>query len=620
MDSAAVPQRQRVSSTRRTWTRGRPVELAAVRHLLNWTLDLHPSPVLTTLKHPPTPASTPRSRTPLATVLSTHHQLIALLKYQNRYYHAPPVGSSPNPFQSTNMAPAMSNPSDWDRALTNNELFALPPGGAVPSEGTALPYTFNPEEEDEMFGDPDADFPDPNVLLAAGNVGPTPAAAEPTLPARGPSPTGSGTNPQLSTPQNLRVFPRATSSMSSTSVELAPRRLIRRVWPSTSISSGPTQSPAPQPSSARLPLVRRTNIFGLGLHDDRQRPRQSPPIVQAVDKENAVHRLSSDDEEPSAPPKKKSHQEPAARSIINVAGERIPVIAAGYTYIRLKVMTNESKTWLNQRPALAAFSQDAFNYGADQLRLNRQDYSPVLPIEQDLFRERIYGTRWDFKEVAREVVKGPDGYDFRRCASNASKADQDIVAAHNRALVAVLLDKSAFVFTDPMDRTVKGTLYGHASIQAAINKAAFDGLLSDAMQHPEYFDDTLPATHDLEDDTQPPHKPTFSLVPIAGVITAIRASIMEYSSGHFVAETYSRKIFKAHFEAELKTLRAWREFTSRPTTIQGNGPVRTTAPSFLARTFQENIFAIGRYSVLKDVVAPVVAVAVMDESDFANNQ
>ncbi|KAJ6559358.1 hypothetical protein DFH09DRAFT_1279588 [Mycena vulgaris] len=556
------------------------------------------------------------------------------LQLQNRYYAAPQHGSSPNPFQPAKPLPPMLTHRDWERSLINKELFTFA------DAGTSLPSTdapqsqghsrgFNPEEEDELFDDPDADFPDPSHLLTAGNApAPLTFQAPPAIlqlvvpPPSAVAGTASPA-PELTTPQNLRVFPQATSSMSSTSVASAPRpHLIRRVRP-TSTSGSPAflsaAGPATLPSVPRLPLVHRTNIFGPGLHDHRQRPRESPQVVHATEKENQVHVLTSDDEEP-APPKKKSRKETAARSIVNVVLARVPVIEAGYTLIRLKVMTDESKTWLNQRRDLAEFSQDAFDYGVDLLKLDPDSFEPVQPLEQDLFRERIYGARFDFKEIAREIVKGPNGYDLRQCANNASKEQQAVVAAHNRAQVAMLTEKSAFVFTDPTDRTVKGTLYQHPSIEATIQKAAFDGLLSDGMQHPEFFDDTLPTGLYLEDDTQPPHQATFSLVTSANAINAIRASIMEYSSGHFVSETYSRKIFKPHFDAELKTLRAWRTYTSNPTIINGDGPVRTIAPSFLARTFQQKIFANARCSVLKDVVAPVVPAAVLDESDFAGNQ
>ncbi|KAF7349082.1 hypothetical protein MVEN_01430200 [Mycena venus] len=117
-----------------------------------------------------------------------------------------------------------------------------------------------------------------------------------------------------------------------------------------------------------------------------------------------------------------------------------------------------------------------------------------------------------------------------------------------------------------------------------------------------------------------PHKPTLSLVTLAIAITALRASIMEYSSGHFLAEEFSRKVYKAHFDAELNTLREWHKFTSNPTLIPGGGPVRMAPPTFLTRTLQENMYAEARYNVLKDVVAPVPSAEVMDQSDFALNQ
>ncbi|KAJ7917656.1 hypothetical protein B0H13DRAFT_1870117 [Mycena leptocephala] len=94
---------------------------------------------------------------------------------------------------------------------------------------------------------------------------------------------------------------------------------------------------------------------------------------------------------------------------------------------------------------------------------------------------------------------------------------------------------------------------------------------------------------------------------------------MEYSSGHYLAEDFSRKVYKSHFDAELKTLREWLNFTSNPTLIPGGGPMRMAPATFLTRTLQEDMFAEARYNVLKDVVAPVSSAEVMDQSDFALN-
>ncbi|KAJ6580315.1 hypothetical protein B0H10DRAFT_1962549 [Mycena sp. CBHHK59/15] len=123
--------------------------------------------------------------------------------------------------------PSLPNQPDWDRALVNNQLFTLLDAGqAVESAGTTqfdgAPRAFDPEEEDELFDDPDANFPAPSKLLAAASAG-RPALAAQTLLSMPPAAlrtTGVlniahlSTLPQVSTPQNLRVFPQATPSVS----------------------------------------------------------------------------------------------------------------------------------------------------------------------------------------------------------------------------------------------------------------------------------------------------------------------------------------------------------------------------------------------------------------------
>ncbi|KAJ7314251.1 hypothetical protein DFH08DRAFT_972992 [Mycena albidolilacea] len=418
----------------------------------------------------------------------------------------------------------------------------------------------------------------------------------------------------------------ATASMSSTNIELASRpRLVRRAprtYPDMSCtlqSDAAHAASSPTIAATRQPLIHRTNIFGPGLHNDRQRPRHSTTANGQSHKENAVHHLS-DDEYESAPVKKKSRKEAAARSIVNIASERIPVLELVYQYIRLHVLTDEIKTWLQGRAELALFVQQGFDWAVKRLGLDPHNFGPVTHMEHNLCCERIYGTRGDFKELARIIVAGPDGYEFLPCSSKATKEEQDRIAAANRDLVAELTTKSAFVFENPRDRTVKNSMSKHASIETLIQTALFAGLLSDGMQYPEFFDDTLPLGE--QDDAQPSHKPHCRWSPSmsASPRLQIRAAIMEYSSGHYVPEAFARKIFKPHFNAELATLRAWRTFTSSPTVIPGDGPVRTTPATFLTRTLQEKIFADARYNVLKDVVAPVPSTEVMNTLDFALHQ
>ncbi|KAF8131265.1 hypothetical protein K438DRAFT_1788419 [Mycena galopus ATCC 62051] len=148
----------------------------------------------------------------------------------------------------------------------------------------------------------------------------------------------------------------------------------------------------------------------------------------------------------------------------------------------------------------------------------------------------------------------------------------------------------------------------------------FKSLLADAVQHPEWFDE---APQPLEDDPasgQLQHKPGFSAVTITVFIGALRSAISEWSSGHLVKESFSRKVYHSHFVADLKTFREWQEYTSEPTVLTGHGPTRTLPPSFLARKLQESITEKARLKLFKDIVAPIPLVEVMDTSDFALNQ
>ncbi|KAK7049034.1 hypothetical protein R3P38DRAFT_3175288 [Favolaschia claudopus] len=190
--------------------------------------------------------------------------------------------------------------------------------------------------------------------------------------------------------------------------------------------------------------------------------------------------------------------------------------------------------------------------------------------------ERIYGARKDFKECARLAAKGADGFGFVSCSAQASNEEQDRIATANRKLVATLTEKSAFVFSNTHDRTIKGSMYQHPSIAVVVGGVLYKNLLSMGMQFTQYFDDTSPEIpHDAQN-----HKPTLSLVTIALAITAIRAAIMDHS---------------------------WR------------GTVRTVPASFLTRTLQEKL-SEARNNLLKDVVAPVSPPEVMDDMDFAQNQ
>ncbi|KAK6988012.1 hypothetical protein R3P38DRAFT_3445288 [Favolaschia claudopus] len=549
-----------------------------------------------------------------------HSHISTSTPLQNQHYgpttFLQPEGSPTNPFHS-NLGHDANAAHNWLFAQLNADPQLL-----AQLQGIVGPPPAHFEDQDEEFADPQADMPDdsdggaPPFSSGGGDF----ANTMPTLPTGVPQTTNT-----FETPTNLRAFPSATANMSSTHVENNQRRpLIRRAANPTysDLSSPSTQMPDSESSSpivahTRQPLIHRTNIFGPGLHDNRHRPRHSMSSEQQpTQKENAVHRLSDDESMEPAPPKKKSRKQPAARSISSIAPDRVPIIEKAYEYIGIKVTSDADHTWLQARTDLADFVQEAFDWAVEQLRLNPDEFDPVTAAEQDLCRERIYGARKDFKDCARLAVKGADGFGFISCSARATEEEQDRIATANRKLVAALTDKSAFVFANPHDRTIKGSMYQHPCIAVVIRGVLYANLLSMGMQFPQYFDDTFPDTPDESQN----HKPTLSLVTIALAITAIRAAIMEYSSGHFLGETFSRKVYKPHFDAELSTLRDWRQFTSNPTTIPGGGPARFAPASFLTRGFQEKLISEARDLLLKDVIAPVPPPEVMDLSDFAANQ
>ncbi|KAJ7922378.1 hypothetical protein B0H13DRAFT_1865943 [Mycena leptocephala] len=430
-----------------------------------------------------------------------------------------------------------------------------------PCAETHVPFSifFVPsEEEDEIFADAEDDAP-----LRDGPGEEPSSAAFSSHPSQYLLPSVLEVTTKLRLHKIFALF-LATANMSSTNVERAPPRLVRRA---NKPSYADLSSPSSSSDVLHSPIPIHRHAGQCRLHDHRQRPRQSPMVQAQMAKENAVHCLSDDEPAEPAPPKKKSRKEPAARSIVNIAPERIPVIDKAYEYMYMKTLTDESRTWVHDRAELAAL---------DRLGLNPDNFEPVTHMEKDL----------DFKKCARIIVAGPDGFGFLSCSAKATKEERERVADANRALVAALTDRSAHVFEinlktsrnvradpslrrDPHDRTVKGSMYKHRSIGLLINRVVFANMLSEGMQYPEFFDDTFP---DTDDETQPPHKPMLCLVIIAVAVTALRGAIMEYSSGHILAEDFSRKLYKSYFDAELKTLREWLNFTSNPTLIPDIDP------------------------------------------------
>ncbi|KAJ6471535.1 hypothetical protein C8R45DRAFT_936966 [Mycena sanguinolenta] len=172
-----------------------------------------------------------------------------------------------------------------------------------PSGALSASNMFNPEEEDKMFGDPDADLSDDGdnpalscaisaqLSIVVSYFHTRELHADQSSPIQPMLPISfiAQAQSQFTTPQNLRVFPQASQNVSSTDIQLPlPCKLVRRAKPtytdlsSASDLSSPTshlQSPA---NTVRQPLIHRTNIFGPGLHDECTQSMFVPDLRYAL--------------------------------------------------------------------------------------------------------------------------------------------------------------------------------------------------------------------------------------------------------------------------------------------------------------------------------------------------
>ncbi|KAJ7702128.1 hypothetical protein B0H16DRAFT_1832099 [Mycena metata] len=518
--------------------------------------------------------------------------------------------NSPNPFYSTHQTQLQFQ--DWNPTMMQDMLYTMPASGY---DGLDMSDNDEHYSTHQSFSDIPGDSTVMNNTI--GSTADIPAA--PALPLASLSGTPSSSAPSTTgTPQNLRLFPQANASISSTPVvSLVPRK--RKVG--AIIDSDPpvpASSPSEPSAVARRPLIRRVDIFGSGLHDNRQRPlTPSAPTVGTQDKENEILDDVSD-AETSPPQKKKSRKARGSRSIRTIQDTdpvRAKIIAAGFDYVHLMVLTKEKSVFLEGRGPVAVLAQDAFDFGAEKLGHDPAEFSPLTAKEEDLNRQEIYTIRKTFKSAARIVVKGGDGYGFVERSRNDSAETLTSTATKNRDIVATVTNKSALVFAVPSDRTIKGSMYKHPAIQAMAECTVFKNILSLAVQYPDWFDEApLPEGDAIS------HKPRFSAVTLNVMILALRAAINEWSSGHWVPEVFRRRLYNKQFTEDLKAFRDWQEFTSKPTVLTGHVPTRTIPPSFLAQTFQESITEKARYNLFKDVVAPVPSIEVLGAADFALNQ
>lgn len=163
------------------------------------------------------------------------------------------------------------------------------------------------------------------------------------------------------------------------------------------------------------------------------------------------------------PAKKRSRKEAGARSIRSLNDPlREKILEHAYDYIRMKVFTDETVTWLEGRSLVAGLTQIAFDWAAERLGYDPISFDPVTDTEQDLVcdlcyldasdvphpqgRDRLYSTRKKARDIARDVITGPEGFKFITCSESATPEVIESTAKQNREKVALLTEKSGLVF------------------------------------------------------------------------------------------------------------------------------------------------------------------------------
>ncbi|KAJ7734911.1 hypothetical protein B0H14DRAFT_3168629 [Mycena olivaceomarginata] len=336
-------------------------------------------------------------------------------------------------------------------------------------------------------------------------------------------------------------------------------------------------------------LVRRADIFGPGLHDNRTAPVYALIDSESRRREGECSRGPIFGRRHGSTSQKKSRKDPGARSIRSIQvvdPVRAQALETGYGHIRRNVLTDEKITWLEGRESVALMAQEGLDFGYKKLGLNPVDFPSVTEKEQDLvnsynpsksftymvtqMHDRVWSTRKTAKQAARDIVKGPNGYGFIQL---------------------------------PAAEWVAGPLGSYN--QGDTRNCSM-----------------MPPSRSTKDPapSQPPHKPQFRLSQ--SLYSSVRCAALS-ASGQVVTgwrKSFLRKIYYSQFVTDLKTFREWQEYTSNSTVLTGHGPTRTVPPSFLARKFQESITEKARMKIFKDIVAPIPSAEVMETFDFALNQ
>ncbi|KAJ7894277.1 hypothetical protein B0H14DRAFT_2559403 [Mycena olivaceomarginata] len=376
--------------------------------------------------------------------------------------------------------------------------------------------------------------------------------------------------------------------ITSTPVDLAqPRKLVRR---NINYSSPAVPTPAltiayhtPPPTTPYQTnprgLVRRTHAFIPAANSPNpcSSPTPAPskrPIseVEGTRDERDDGHNSDDDEQDITTVLRAADLTPPRRRLFDVA----------VRHLRMLVISEAPYADAIQLHQLATTAW----YAAQRELRETHGYEGVTAPTSDeisLLKARSHQVKGDIKTVAREVVVGKKGYDFK------DDTTPDAIV-FNRTLVTTLLTNNSFLYHDPMNHSLPGSLFAHTALQDLLNRVFYNNeRSSDAVLTPKYFANGLP------------------LKALGYLANALECVISERVTGERVKCRMSATTWEPKFQKHLKSLEGWKVYT-------------TNSGSHMTQKLQMQMVQDARRYAQIDVTPAGVEDVGISTDDFAKNE
>ncbi|KAJ7815456.1 hypothetical protein B0H13DRAFT_2462278 [Mycena leptocephala] len=354
------------------------------------------------------------------------------------------------------------------------------------------------------------------------------------------------------------------SQITSAPVDLAQsqRKLTRRVvnYSSPAVSTPSLPIAYLTPAVPTVPYAANPRQLTRRAHLSTDTPSSSPtptamkrPITEVEDGRDDRDQDSDGDEEEEAinvpSPGRAADLPPARRRIFDLAA----------SHLRLLVISEAPYADGLQLDKLAVA---AWYSAYKDLRESHgyQGSSPPTYDELGLLKKRFNQVKGGVKTISRDVV-----------------------------LVTDLIEKNKFLYRDPTNSSIPGSLFEHPALQEVLNRTFYnDEGSSEAILLPKYFENGLPEK------------------ALAFFATALLCVITEYQTGERVKTRMTAKTWQPSFEKLLRTIQDWKVYM-------------TNSGSNLTRKLQIRMVQNARQYAKVDVTPNGNEAPAISASDFAAN-